>query len=88
MQLRSVVWRRGSSALLAAATWCEVPTAAATTTTTARGSYMRIVPAISGQVAGFAAYKTRWSVLSVVLVEVLAGALIVCVLLILLALKL
>ena len=41
---------------------------------------MRIVPAISGQVAGFSAYKTRWSVLSVVLVEVLAGVLIVCVL--------
>ena len=80
MQLGSVVRCSGSSTSLPAAAWCEVLTAAATTTTTARESYMQIVPAISGQVAGFSAYKTRWSVLSVVLVEVLAGVLIVCVL--------
>ena len=35
--------------------------------------------AISGQVAGFPTYKTRWSVLAVVLVVVVVGILIVCV---------
>ena len=80
VHLGSIVQSSGSTNLLPTTACCKVLTAATMTTMTSRGLFIRIVPAVSCQVASFPVYKTRWSVLSAVLVEVLGGVLVFCVL--------